>query len=280
MLKPAPRWFVRGGGWPGRCERSKRGTDDGVNGCSRCDPKIRATPKSALGRFVQRDPLGYVDGMSVYAYLSAQVLSFNDPFGLYRLNFVGQEGHFDAGSYWSCSDEQRIRDTLDLIEERLPELLREIDDELLGLSNCVWNQVKDDVQKIKDLLNAMKSGLEGGEWLNLRQENFGSSELERDTFAKAKNATWLVRRSIQFNNNESSGRTVGNSDQRRLGRDVFHELTHVENPDTHDGEGDDPWLNSHNIDDMFGGDFKRFFPYANAVKLAKVCCEENASGDE
>jgi hypothetical protein len=35
-----------------------------------------------LGRWVQRDPLGYVDGMSVYAYTSGGPLAEIDPFGL------------------------------------------------------------------------------------------------------------------------------------------------------------------------------------------------------
>ncbi|MEM8784145.1 MAG: RHS repeat-associated core domain-containing protein, partial [Planctomycetota bacterium] len=35
-----------------------------------------------LGRFLQRDPLGYVDGMSVYEYVLSKPTSFSDPFGL------------------------------------------------------------------------------------------------------------------------------------------------------------------------------------------------------
>lgn len=34
-----------------------------------------------LGRFMQRDPLGYVDGMSVYQYVKGQPLAMNDPSG-------------------------------------------------------------------------------------------------------------------------------------------------------------------------------------------------------
>lgn len=35
-----------------------------------------------LGRFLQRDPLGYVDGMNLYAYVTNNPLGFIDPFGL------------------------------------------------------------------------------------------------------------------------------------------------------------------------------------------------------
>jgi len=42
-----------------------------------------------LGRFMQRDPLGYVDGMSVYEYVRSTPVNWVDPFGLY-----GSAGHF------------------------------------------------------------------------------------------------------------------------------------------------------------------------------------------
>jgi RHS repeat-associated protein len=35
-----------------------------------------------LGRFISRDPAGYVDGMSLYAYVSGNPLKYWDPFGL------------------------------------------------------------------------------------------------------------------------------------------------------------------------------------------------------
>jgi RHS repeat-associated protein len=37
-----------------------------------------------LGRFLQRDPLGYVDGMSTYMYQRGAPLASHDPRGLYR----------------------------------------------------------------------------------------------------------------------------------------------------------------------------------------------------
>jgi hypothetical protein len=39
-----------------------------------------------LGRFITRDPLGYVDGMSVYEYASSQPTRFTDPSGLTGLS--------------------------------------------------------------------------------------------------------------------------------------------------------------------------------------------------
>ena len=37
-----------------------------------------------LGRFIQRDPAGYVDGLNLYAYAGNNPLAFRDPFGLSR----------------------------------------------------------------------------------------------------------------------------------------------------------------------------------------------------
>jgi RHS repeat-associated protein len=37
-----------------------------------------------LGRFLQRDPAGYVDGLNLYAYAGNNPLMFSDPYGLYR----------------------------------------------------------------------------------------------------------------------------------------------------------------------------------------------------
>jgi RHS repeat-associated protein len=53
-----------------------------------------------LGRWVQRDPLGYVDGMSLYEYLAGAPLSWLDPLGL-RLTIEGPKSFKD-----------RVRDAL------------------------------------------------------------------------------------------------------------------------------------------------------------------------
>ena len=37
---------------------------------------------SGLGRFVQRDPLGHIDGMNIYSYVSSSPMIYNDPLGL------------------------------------------------------------------------------------------------------------------------------------------------------------------------------------------------------
>ncbi|MBX3403460.1 MAG: hypothetical protein KF699_08630 [Phycisphaeraceae bacterium] len=46
-----------------------------------------------LGRWTRRDPLGYVDGMSVYAYLGARPMAGVDPSGLVPISCVGCATH-------------------------------------------------------------------------------------------------------------------------------------------------------------------------------------------
>lgn len=46
----------------------------------------------ALGRFLQPDPLGYIDGMNLYAYVNNNPLNWFDPWGLARIIIHVQRG--------------------------------------------------------------------------------------------------------------------------------------------------------------------------------------------
>jgi len=45
-----------------------------------------------LGRFMQQDPAGFVDGLNLYAYARNNPLSFSDPYGLWTLNVEEEFG--------------------------------------------------------------------------------------------------------------------------------------------------------------------------------------------
>lgn len=51
---------------------------------------------TGTGRFIQRDPIGYVDGMNLYAYVASNPMKFVDPLGL-ELQIVVFQG-LGAGS--------------------------------------------------------------------------------------------------------------------------------------------------------------------------------------
>jgi len=50
-----------------------------------------------LGRFISRDPAGYVDGMSLYAYVSGNPLKYWDPFGLILRQYSDDPGSAHYG---------------------------------------------------------------------------------------------------------------------------------------------------------------------------------------
>ena len=44
---------------------------------------------ASVGRFISHDPLDYVDGMNIYAYVNGNVVNMVDPLGLYRFDIFG-----------------------------------------------------------------------------------------------------------------------------------------------------------------------------------------------
>src|SRR3989344_564469 len=63
-----------------------------------------------LGRFLQRDPSGYSDGVNLYEYVEGNALGATDPLGLYG---VGSEMAMDYSPVWE-GNERRVGNTEDL----------------------------------------------------------------------------------------------------------------------------------------------------------------------
>jgi len=63
-----------------------------------------------LGRFMQRDPAGYVDGMGLYEFLGGHLISMNDPLGR-AMDLGGEVGAgFGIGfAFFICCDENNCR---------------------------------------------------------------------------------------------------------------------------------------------------------------------------
>lgn len=69
------------------------------------------TQHPALGRFLQKDPLGYVDGMNDYAYVGNNVIAHIDPSGEGYVAIRPLQGHEDdrGGFLWNYYDRRASR---------------------------------------------------------------------------------------------------------------------------------------------------------------------------
>ena len=65
-----------------------------------------------LGRFLQRDPVGYVDGMGLYEYLRGSPTCYSDPAGTMLTKEQWEEKKRDAGPKRSTSPQRALGDKL------------------------------------------------------------------------------------------------------------------------------------------------------------------------
>jgi RHS repeat-associated protein len=83
--RPAPGGFIEPYAWTGR----RLDTLDG--GHLELQNQRERVYVPRLGRFLQRDPAGYVDGQNLYEYVSSRPTFFTDPFGLFKSTCIGGE---------------------------------------------------------------------------------------------------------------------------------------------------------------------------------------------
>jgi RHS repeat-associated protein len=77
---------------------------------------------SEFGRFLQRDPLGYVDSLNSYAYVVNNPINFVDPFGMNRVT-VDVETENDGSLWWNNIPQSIIIQIGDYVQFRMEGVL-------------------------------------------------------------------------------------------------------------------------------------------------------------
>jgi RHS repeat-associated protein len=117
------------------------------------------------GRWLERDPVGYRDGMNLFSYCSAAPAHLRDPFGL-------DDGIRLQVSFSNCdpTQQQRITAALLALPSLLASKLAELDTyvEALKASDlCAYNKVKPEIDGLRNRLQGVQALLQNGdlEWV-------------------------------------------------------------------------------------------------------------------
>jgi len=102
------------------------------------------------GRWLRRDPAGYVDSTSLYAAMRSNPASSLDPFGLWQYRWRGT---------WTWKEKAAVRLIIDYAVERVHRLQKQIADFQGQESACVLGIIGADLAELNRRLQAIVSGL-------------------------------------------------------------------------------------------------------------------------
>lgn len=180
----------------------------------------------ALGRWIQQDPAGYVDGLNQYLAVSANPINFLDPSGLADLKFDGQ---------FNQADIDKILASLKRINARLKTIITEIDGEI---SRECHQSVKDKLSGLRNIVIGMETDLRpnpaGGTFWFVPKPFNPDAPLQ-----------WRPSPGTQIELNTKAKKPWNTLKDDVLDYQLFHELTHEQGTD--DGESGDDFNNAHRI---------------------------------
>ena len=202
-----------------------------------------------LGRFIGRDPLGYVDGMGLYgAYFIPNSL---DPLGLFEIVW---------GSDWTEFQKRLIENLMNQLTFKIDEMKGKYEELLSGeLAKCPKTYANI-IKGVKELLNNMdkikKGILDKDKRLAFKKSNPLTDEHLKDAWAyhTEYNGFWL--NSVTFSTSFFDQLNQGHHERpisydellTQLQNTMMHELSHQYGTD--DGESGNGWNDAHNYDNF------------------------------
>jgi len=172
-----------------------------------------------LGRWLTRDPLGYIDGMSLYEYVGSLPLSAVDPYGLAKgfWNKIKEA----VGGVWSLGPRDAYRAAKGDIAEFAHKLAVEVAAEKMDTEKKKDKGKDNDKKRKNDLTNAVRHAA----WSAKLTQEFGEDKAKRiaDLHELGEEDT---NDSIADQHNNKIGREIGkkaknDEDIRRLAKQAL-----------------------------------------------------------
>ena len=210
-----------------------------------------------LGRWITRDPAGYIDGPNLYQAFAGNPGIHVDPLGLYKVKF---------GGGFTLAEQARIRASFDRVRARLDDLLFEVYTEL-RIEKC--QSVVEKLEGLKDLIVAVRADLDPeprGTTIVVTLGEWGNPD------ATMRHVPALGGIDIQINAKARQPWT--NMGRDKLDELLFHELTHEHG--TLDETLDD-FNNAHALEKLMTRPLEKWTALQHFRLRAKCTCDPPTS---
>jgi hypothetical protein len=223
-----------------------------------------------LGRWVQQDPMGYVDGANLYETVESNPTNGLDPFGLYEIEWEGN---------WTTVDKQRIDDSLQRVKNRANAVRKEIHDLQRTMSECVKKEMSGQLEELERRLMDIVAGIDSATNWELRQQPLDSTSQVKNgtnasTYPGGMSGILYHDAQTTLNTSTKGNRTpwTGLTDVQ-LDEILLHELSHVHEPGA-DQDGTGHLYDPHMIDDLMSKNLSRHVNFRARLLQAQKKCGE------
>lgn len=220
-----------------------------------------------LGRFLERDPEGYVDGMNTYEFVGSNPVNRLDPLGLYKITW-------DAGSNWTQAETDRVLASLrrvriqarlsscqitaliDNLKKRVPPYNKA----------CDYTPVIKELEKLRCIMDKITDGYDSKE----EKLKFAKANFNPDASLRWNPKTFGPN-SIEFNSNAK--KPWGTLSLENLDKCLMHELSHEYGTEDDDSKG--RLVNAHILEELATIDYAQMdLAQWNPVKWLIFQCEK------